>query len=150
MELTPKEYQQANAKVDAMIENTRRKTYANREKMPEPYLAYADVYNQLTGQEPTKRVFQDWLMTFGEWQNEGIRVEDIREAHSTAKFTIVRPGSLTATVVAIRAKARVSKSIRESELFRASDHPEPEYAPMPEELRDRLKKLIKDKSMEKK
>src|SRR5688572_8877352 len=38
--------------------------YNNRDLMPEPYLHFSDLYHELTGQELTKRVLQDWMMTF--------------------------------------------------------------------------------------
>ena len=74
--------------------------YANRENMPESYLPFADLYNELTGQEPTKRVIQDWMMTFEEWKQEKLLHEHIRAAWLQANepdkgFTVGRPGALT-------------------------------------------------------
>jgi hypothetical protein len=83
--------------------------YQNREKMPEPYLWMSDLYNELTGQEPTKRVFMDWMQTFEEWKQEGLQVEHIRAAFLKANdniggFTVGRPGALTNTAVGMKTK----------------------------------------------
>jgi hypothetical protein len=107
--LTELEHAQANAQVDAMIANSRKKTYANRDKIPEPYLAYSDCYNRLTGQEPTKRVISQWLMEFSLWQAEGLSVNNIEAAYKHAMrpeggFLVARPGSLTNTAVAMKSK----------------------------------------------
>jgi len=103
-----------NAQVSAMVALSRRPTYTNREKIPEPYLPYADVYHELTGQVPTKRALHDWLMEFSVWQSEGIGPEHVRQAHKEAagRFTITRPGSLTRTAAAL--KARPSAPTRKS------------------------------------
>lgn len=87
--------------------------YANRENMPESYLPFADLYNELTGQEPTKRVIQDWMMTFEEWKQEKLLHEHIRAAWLQANepdkgFTVGRPGALTVTAVGI--KSRMTKT----------------------------------------
>lgn len=104
--LSQKELDQANAKVDVMVENSRKVKYENREKIPEPYLALCDVYVDLTGQKPNKHVLMDWLGTFSDWVSEGLQPGDIRAAHAHAisprGFLVVRPGSLTKTAVALR------------------------------------------------
>jgi hypothetical protein len=150
------DYEQAAAKVDAMVENARRDTYANRDKIPEPYLPLADAYHNLTGQEPTKRVLHDWLQTFSEWQSEGIQSKHVQQAfkESTGRFVVARPGSLTNTAAAFKAKARLTSEraaeeerasqleseIREQKIARA--------VPMPDDVRRRLDAFLKSKSSE--
>lgn len=109
-ELSQEEKDQANAQVTAMIALGRRATYLNRDKIPEPYLAYADIYHELTGQEPTKRVLHDWLQEFSTWQSEGIQAEHVRTAHRQAsgKFAVLRPGSLTRTAAALKARNKTA------------------------------------------
>ena len=115
--LTEKEIEQANAKVTAMIENSKKVTYTNRDKMPEPYLPFCDLYVELCGrdndgqpiQAPTKRVFQDWMLTFEEWKQENLQPVHIRAAfkHATRPdggFLVSRPGSLTNTAVAMKTR----------------------------------------------
>lgn len=108
--LTEKDIQQVNAQVDAMIANSKKVKYQNRDKIPEPYLHYADLYNELTKQEPTKRVIFDWIGTFEDWKQEALQPEHIRAAWAYANrpdggFPVGRPGSLTNTAVAMKSKA---------------------------------------------
>jgi hypothetical protein len=108
--LSEKDIQQVNAKVDAMIANSKKVKYQNRDKIPEPYLPFADLYNELTKQEPTKRVIFDWLGAFEDWKQEGLQPEHIRAAWAYANrpeggFPVGRPGSLTNTAVAMKSKA---------------------------------------------
>jgi hypothetical protein len=83
-------------------------TYENRERIPEPLLAYADLYHELTGQEPTKRTFTDWLDTFYAWKDEKLQEQHIRlawaQAQSDKGFTVGRPGALTVTAVGMKSK----------------------------------------------
>lgn len=113
--LSEKEIQQANAKVDAMISNSRKVKYQNREKIPETYWRYSDLYNELTGQEPTKRSLHEWLQAFEGWKQEGLQDEHIRAAWEYANrpdggFPVGRPSSLTNTAVAMKSKALVKQS----------------------------------------
>jgi len=116
--LSEKEIQQANDKVTFILENEKKVKYQNRDKLPDPYLSFADLYNQLTGQEPTKRSIQDWMMTFEEWKQEGLQSEHIRAAYEHATrpeggFPVGRPGALTNTAVAMKTKMRVKPAIEE-------------------------------------
>ena len=111
--LSERELQQANAKVDAILENARKAKYPLREKMPDAYLPFCDAYVQLTGQPLSKRVFTDWLATFEDWRGEGLSPADIEAAYRHATrpeggFMVTRPGSLTNTAVAIKAKGVVT------------------------------------------
>lgn len=83
--------------------------YEHREKIPETYLWMADLYNELTGQLPTKRVLLDWLQTFEEWKQERLEADHIRLAWQQASdinkgFPVGRPGALTTTAVSMRSK----------------------------------------------
>lgn len=107
--LSEKELKQANDKVTAILENEKKVKYQNRDKLPEPYLRFADLYHELTGQEPTKRIIQEWMLTFEEWKQEGLQPEHIRAAYQHATrpeggFLVGRPGSLTNTAVAMKSK----------------------------------------------
>jgi hypothetical protein len=106
--LSEKELGQANAQVDAMIANSKKVKYQNRDKMPEPYLMFADLYNELTGQEPTKRSIMEWMSTFEDWKAEGLQPEHIRAAWNHANrdggFPVGRPSALTNTAVAMKSK----------------------------------------------
>ena len=152
--LSEKEIQQANAKVTSIIENQKKFKYANRDKIPETLLPFSDVYNELTGQEPTKRVIQDWLMAFSEWQSEGLRVEHIREAYKYANrpeggFMVARPGSLTNTAVAMKSKMGIKYKKQEKEVVATNKFIEErieqqnKFVPMPDSVRERLGKLTK-------
>ena len=82
--------------------------YQNRERIPEMYLWMADLYHELTGQEPTKRVLMDWMQTFEEWKQERLQPDHIRAAMLKASepngFPVGRPGALTVTAVAMKTK----------------------------------------------
>jgi hypothetical protein len=115
--LSEKEIQQANAMVDAMLENAKKMKYENRDKIPETMLTFADAYVDLTKQKPTKRVLHDWIATFSDWMGEGLNVQDIRDAYQYATrpeggFLVGRPGSLTNTAVALKTKALAQASQR--------------------------------------
>jgi hypothetical protein len=111
--LSEKELGQANAQVTAMIEASKKVKYENRDKIPEPLLAFSDVYVELTGQKPSKRVLMDWIATFHDWIGEGLQPKDIRVAYQHATrpdggFLVGRPGSLTNTAVALKSKGQAS------------------------------------------
>lgn len=92
------------------------KQYQNRERIPESYLPFFDLYVELCGkdqngnwnQEPTKRVFSDWMLTFDEWKQERLTPDNIRaafiKANSDNGFPVGRPGALTNTAVALKTK----------------------------------------------
>lgn len=86
--------------------------YQNREKIQETYLWMADLYNELTKQEPTKRVFTDWVATFEDWKQEKLQPEHIRAAWLEANnekggFFVGRPGALTVVAVSMKSKMTV-------------------------------------------
>jgi hypothetical protein len=140
--LTEKEHKQANDKVTAIIEGSLRPSYQNRDKIPEVYLNYCDLYVRLTGQQPTKRVLNDWLMTFSEWQAEGLSVENIEDAYRYAVrpeggFLVARPGSLTNTAVAMKTKAHVEPTRPEYQPVPHEDN----SVPMPEHVKQELERL---------
>jgi hypothetical protein len=109
-------------------------------------LMYADAYYSLTGQEPIKRVIHDWLMTFADWASEGIRPEHVRQAHkdSIGHFPVVRPGSLTNTAAALKAKGRIATSTVRDELRetwlrnKQRDDEKKRAVRMPDKIRSRL------------
>ena len=87
--------------------------YQNRDKIPESYLWMSDLYNEMTGQEPTKRVIMDWMQTFEEWKQEHLEAEHLRAAWVAAcdeskGFHVGRPGALT--VVAVGLKSKMTKT----------------------------------------
>ena len=87
--------------------------YNNRDLMPEPYLHFSDLYHEMTGQELTKRVLQDWMMTFEYWKQDGLTAEDIRAAFAKSNdinggFPVGRPGALTTTANAMKTKKTAS------------------------------------------
>jgi hypothetical protein len=106
-------FENANRTMDAILENEKNKRYPNRDKIPPEYLGLCDTYNALTGQEPSKRVLVDWLGTFAEMVTEGIGADDLTAAHAMLTnrkdpILIARPGSLTNTAAAIRAKRKAT------------------------------------------
>jgi hypothetical protein len=108
--LSAEDQADANAQVSAMIGLARQPTYLNRDKIPEQFLPFADMFHELTGLEPTRRVLNDWLAEFSVWLSEGIRPEHVRRAHQEAagRFDVLRPGSLTRMAAAIRARRTAS------------------------------------------
>jgi hypothetical protein len=87
--------------------------YEHREKIPETYLWMSDLYHELTGQEPNKRVMLDWLQTFEEWKQERLEADHLRTAWAQANdinkgFPVGRPGALTTTAVSVKSKAKAT------------------------------------------
>jgi hypothetical protein len=148
--LSEKELSQANAQVTAMIENSKKAKYQNRDKIPDPYLTFADLYNELTKQEPTKRSIQEWFMTFEDWKAEGLQPEHIRAAWNYANrpdggFPVGRPSALTNTAVAMKSKmlqANAAPAINEGAVEATKKLVEEKFSgafvPPPPGLRPRL------------
>jgi hypothetical protein len=156
-ELTEKEKAQANAQVTAMIENTKKVRYENRDKIPEPLLAFSDVYVELTGQKPTKRVLMDWLSTFSDWIGEGLQPKDIRAAYQHATrpdggFLVGRPGSLTNTAVALKSKSQVSapqidkQAVEDTQKLLEAKFDDKVYAPPPAWVAEKVKEIAARKT----
>jgi hypothetical protein len=160
--LSEKEIEQANAKVTAMIENSKKVKYENRDKIPEQYLPLCDAYVEVTGQKPTKRVLMDWLSAFSDWVGEGLQPQDIRAAHKHATrpdggFLVGRPGSLTNTAVALKSKAQTSApQINEGAVVATLDMIEEkygldkEYVPPPAWVAEHMQKIAQRKSINRK
>jgi hypothetical protein len=148
--LTEKELEQANAKVTAMIENSQKAKYLNRDKIPPEYLEFCDAYVEATGQEPRKSVIQDWLMTFSEWQSAGVNPLHVQAAFDRSKqgsgWLVTRPGSLTNTIIALKGLKIAEKVAHRPEhvIFHHEEQPpEPTYVKMPDEVRAKLRGLEK-------
>jgi hypothetical protein len=164
-ELTEKEKAQANAKVDAMIANAKKVTYRNREKLPEPYLMFGDLYFELTKQEPTKSDLMDWMGTFEEWKQKGLRPEHIRAAFAHAArdggFPVGRPGSLTNTAVGMKTKmlTNAAPAINDSavettkqtveEKFSGEFTPRPDHVPAPVLIKQKLQEAAQQRRIRK-
>jgi hypothetical protein len=155
--LSEKEKAQANAQVTAMIENTKKVRYENRDKIPEPLLAFSDVYVELTGQKPTKRVLMDWLSTFSDWIGEGLQPKDIRAAYQHATrpdggFLVGRPGSLTNTAVALKSKSQVSapqidkQAVEDTQKLLEAKFDDKVYAPPPAWVAEKVKEIAARKT----
>jgi hypothetical protein len=158
--LSEEDKEQANAKMDAILEAARQaqKKYAMRADIPEPYLEYCDLFVSLTGLKPTKKNASDWLATFSEWTSEGLTIKDIQAAWNKANpengkgFTVTRPGSLTGTAVALKAQAKNKPAAPKRNLVRAEDHkplPVPDFvlkknAELQARLHERLTRLVGD------
>jgi hypothetical protein len=163
--LSEKEKAQANAKVDAMIANTKKVTYRNREKLPEPYLMFGDLYFELTKQEPTKSDLMDWMGTFEEWKQKGLRPEHIRAAFAHAArdggFPVGRPGSLTNTAVGMKTKmlTNAAPAINDSavettkqtveEKFSGEFTPRPDHVPAPVLIKQKLQEAAQQRRIRK-
>ena len=153
--LSQTEHDQAKAQVTAMIGNASKAAYLNRDRIPASFLAHADLYHELTGQEPTKRVLHDWLATFSDWAAEGIQPEHVRKAHkeSQGRFTVLRPGSLTNMAAACKARERLTiqkprDDLHETQLLlKQMDRERAGAIPMPQEVRQRLDAFLKDKTL---
>ena len=104
--LSPKDLEQVNKKVDAILENEKKaaSSWTGRESIPEPIRELLDVYVKVTGQKPTKGQLIDWLSSGGEWLELGAVTVDIENAYKKARpvkgdgFMVTRPGSLTTTI----------------------------------------------------
>jgi hypothetical protein len=158
--LSEKELSQANAQVSAMIEASKKVKYENRDKIPEPLLAFSDVYVELTGQKPSKRVLMDWIATFHDWIGEGLQPKDIRTAYQHATrpdggFLVGRPGSLTNTAVALKSKGQASapqidqRAVEATRDMLEAKFDETVYAPPPAWVAERVKQIAAQKQIRK-
>jgi hypothetical protein len=123
----------ANKKMDAMLKFEQQahekkqagKGYMHREKIPESYLWMADLYHELTGQEPTKQTLMDWLSTFEEWKQSGLTAESLRGAYAKSKdangFFVGRPGALTITARGVKSADLAKPEINEKAIEAAKE-----------------------------
>lgn len=130
-------------------------SYEHREEIPEAIRHYADIYHKLTGQEPTKRSFSDWLETFWTWKDERLAEEDIQAAWAQAQnankgFTVGRPGALTITAVGMKSKSKPvivasnSAAVEATQrMLEEKDKMVGAFVPMPDDVRQRLKAKLK-------
>ena len=134
--------------------NNKPDNYENRERIPEPLLVYADLYHELTGQEPTKRTYTDWLDTMWMWKEEKLQPDNIRQAWAQAQsdkgFTVGRPGALTITAIGMKSKAKPALPSLNTErieqtkaIIEERTAAENTYVPMPEDVRERLRMKLK-------
>ena len=108
--------------IDGMLEYAKQsngKSYPLRDKIPAPYLEYADWYVHTTGQKPRKPVLGDWLLSFDDWTSAGLCVKDLQNAYEYANrpsggFLVGRPGSLTNTAIALKSKPSYAPAIDQS------------------------------------
>ena len=130
--------------------NNKPNNYENRERIPEALLTYADLYHELTGQEPTKRTFTDWIDTFWQWKDEKLQPDNIRmawaQAQSDKGFTVGRPGALTVTAVGMKSKAKPALPAlntaaieRTQELIEEKAKVELKTVGIPEQERERMR-----------
>jgi hypothetical protein len=118
------ELEKANAVAVSPPAHAPRITYSNRDRIPEPYLALADVFHEVTGLIPTRTVMTDWLREFSVWLSEGIRAEHVRQAHKEAggRISITRPGSLTRLAAAVKARGRApGGAVKDADWHRRAD-----------------------------
>lgn len=104
--LSAKDLEQANAKVDYILEtNQAEKAWAGREHIRPDLLIYADWYHGATGQVMTKRVQSAWWKALAEWKAEGLAVSDLQEAFDArSKWRkVASPNELTSDAAAIHA-----------------------------------------------
>lgn len=143
--------------LDAINNNNR--AYLNRERIPEPLLGYADLYHELTGQEPTNRTFADWVDTFTAWKDEKIHFNNIRMAWAQAQsgkgFTVGRPGALTITAVGMKSKAKPALPTINTEAIERTqkiieEKAKIEFVPMPDDVRLAIRRKLAQKKAERK
>lgn len=127
--LSPKDLEQVNAKVDYIIETARNKTvnYGNRDRIPERIRHLCDAYVEACGkdkdgvylQEPTKGKISFWIMTLDEWLEERIKPEHVFAAwqyvREEAKYLVASPAALTKAVIGMKSKNVVSLSVASDE-----------------------------------
>ena len=106
--LTDKQLAQANAKVDAMLGASLKMKYPHRDKIPDQYLGLCDVYCEATGQHPTKRELNLWLMDFSDLMDANVTPALLRQAweysQKEARFIVSHPGALLKTAVGLRSQ----------------------------------------------
>ena len=101
--------QSANRQIDYMLQPPPASHYVNRDRIPESLRPLADAYHEATGQEPVKPVLGDWIAELNQWQAEGITPAHVRKAYreSVGRFTVGRPGSLSAKLREVKGRERV-------------------------------------------
>lgn len=140
--------------LDAIVTAQR---YGNRERVPESLRGFADLYNELTKQEPTKQDLTDWIATFEDWKDKKLDESCIRMAWAQSKddrkgFTVGRPGALTITAVGMKSKNMPAMTTINTERIEQTQKIieekvklESTFVPMPDEVRARLRAKLATK-----
>jgi hypothetical protein len=106
--LSERQIEQANRKVDAIIEQSRvaKNNYPGRESLPEPIRELVDVFVRQTGIRPMrKKETMGWLAECQNWLNLGVSAADLKTVieYASGKFAVTTPYSLTNTLRAFKA-----------------------------------------------
>jgi len=106
-ELSSKDYEQVNAKVDAMITNSARADWQGREAFRPDHYPLVDWYHKVTGQVCGKKQQKEWRMAVNDWTANGLTVADLQAAYDMdIKWLHVykSPNQLTKTAIALKAQ----------------------------------------------
>ena len=105
--LSSKDYEQVNAKVDAMITNSARADWTGREAFRPDHYPLVDWYHKVTGQVCGKKQQKEWRMAVTDWTSNALTVADLQAAYDMdIKWLHVykSPNQLTKTAIALKAQ----------------------------------------------
>jgi hypothetical protein len=141
--LSEQEKNQANAKVDAIIEGSFKHTFQGRETFRPDHYALVDWYNAATGQECPKSKQKDWHKAVGAWAGAGLTPDDLQAAYDVDivwRKVFTSPNELTEKAIALKAQKRVQFQSQRPEHKRI-EKKEEKHVPNPFNKRDILEKI---------
>lgn len=105
--LSSKDYEQANAKVTAIIENSKLAEWNGRSSFRPDHWPLVDWYHRVTGQDCPKSKQKDWQKAVMVWNDNGLKVEDLQAAFEMDikwRGVFTSPSQLTEKAIALRAQ----------------------------------------------
>jgi len=105
--LSSKDYEQVNAKVDAMITNSARADWTGREAFRPDHYPLVDWYHKVTGQDCPMSKRKDWLKAVSLWSSNALTVADLQAAYDmdiSWRGVFTSPNQLTEKAIALKAQ----------------------------------------------
>ena len=105
--LSPKDLEQVNAKVDAIIGNSARADWTGREAFRSDHYPLVDWYHKVTGQDCPMSKRKDWMKAVSLWSSNALTVADLQRAYDMDikwRGVFTSPNQLTDKAIALKAQ----------------------------------------------
>lgn len=114
--LSSKDFEQANAKVDAMIRNSASPDWQGRETFLPDHYPLVDWYHTTTGQVCSKSKQKDWHRAVNDWTANNLTPSDMQAAYDMDikwRGVFTSPNQLTDKAIALKSKPQAQKQDEE-------------------------------------
>ena len=130
--LSSKDYEQVNAKVDAMITNSARADWTGREAFRSDHYPLVDWYHKVTGQDCPMSKRKDWMKAVSLWSSNALTVADLQAAYDmdiSWRGVFTSPNQLTDKAIALKAQKQAQPQERPE--YQAVKHEQVKAIPNP-------------------